>query len=108
MTASVFGTPLRDQILAILAISHEQHASELARLIGVSEATIGRAVGRLERDGLLAAVTHGRTRLLRLNPRWYAKQELRALLDRMTEAQPELYEAAGALRRRPRRRGKPL
>ena len=105
---SVFGTPLRDDILTALALKRESHASELARVLAVSVPGVWKAVRQLERDGLVAAVSHGRTRVLRLNPRWYAKNELRALLDRMAEGKPQLRERLGAIRGRPRRSGKPL
>ena len=106
--ASIFGTPLRDQILTALATKGQSHASELARALGVSTPGVWKAVRQLERDGLVAAVAHGRTRVLQLNPRWYAKTELRALLDRVAEAHPELQDALATVRARPRRSGKTL
>src|ERR1700685_3063236 len=105
---SVFGTQLRDKILTILAMKAQSHVSELAPALGLSIAGVAKAVRQLERDGLIAATTHGRTRILQLNPRWFAKSELRELLERMAEAQPELHQPMWSVRARPRRSGKKL
>lgn len=86
----------------------QSHVSELAPALGVSVAGVAKAVRQLERDGLIAAIEHGRTRVLQLNPRWFAKSELRQLLERMAEAQPELHKPMWSVRARPRRSGKEL
>ena len=97
---------MRDGILIALALKGQSHASELARALGASVPGVAKAVQQLEGDGLVAAIAHGRTRILQLNSRWYAKTQLRELLERMAEARPELYAALAALRGRPRRAGK--
>lgn len=84
----------------------QSHVSELARVLGISVAGVAKAVRHLERDGLVAAIEHGRTRILQLNPRWFAKSELRELLERMAEAQPELHKPMWSVPARPRRSGK--
>jgi hypothetical protein len=43
-----------------------------------------------------------------LNPRFFAKRELQALLLRLANADTELQRAVAELRRRPRRTGKPV
>jgi predicted transcriptional regulator len=103
---SVFGTPMRDKILIALALKGQSHASELARAFGVTVPGVWKAVRQLEKDGLVAAVAHGRTRVLQLNSRWYAKPQLRELLERMAEARSDVYDALSAVRGRPRRSGK--
>jgi biotin operon repressor len=97
---------MRDGILIALALKGQSHASELARALGASVPGVWTAVQQLEKDGLVAAIAHGRTRTLQLNPRWYAKGELRDLLERMGEARPDLYERLATIRGRPRRAGK--
>ena len=106
--SSVFGTPLRDRILASLAMREQSHVGELARAFELSSAGVAKAVRQLERDGLIVAMERGRTRVLSLNPRWFAKRELRELLERMADAEPELYAPLRSLRARPRRSGKVL
>jgi hypothetical protein len=59
-------------------------------------------------DGLVAARAAGRTRLYRLNPRYFAREELGKYLQRLASAETDLVERTTKLRRRPRRAGKPL
>ena len=70
--------------------------------------SVQRALGRLERDGLVAARNRGRTRVFRLNPGYFAAGELAQLLNRLIAQEPELDKRIRALRRRPRRTAKPL
>src|SRR5213594_2456360 len=51
---------------------------------------VQRALGGLERDGLVAARTVGRTRLFRLDPRYFAQVELQRYLRRLAEPEAEL------------------
>jgi hypothetical protein len=50
----------------------------------------------------------GRTRLYRLDPRYFAHEDLKRYLERLAEPEDALRESLAALRRRPRRSGKPL
>jgi DNA-binding Lrp family transcriptional regulator len=77
-------------------------------MLDASPEGVGKAVRRLEKDGLIVAIARGRTRVLQLNVRWFASRELRALLDKMIEFEPRLASAAEVVRKRPRRSGKPL
>ena len=72
-------------------------------LNGVQQALRG-----LETDGLVAARAAGRTRLYRLNPRYFAREELGEYLKRLASAETDLVERTAKLRKRPRRVGKPL
>jgi DNA-binding MarR family transcriptional regulator len=99
---------MRDRILVLLSIRGGTHLSEIARIYGKTVTLTQRTVRGLERDGLIVAITHGRTRLLQLNPRWYGLAALRKLLQTMASAQPELYAPAESVRARPRRSGKPM
>jgi hypothetical protein len=86
----------------------ESYARELARVLGGSLNGIQKALQGLERDGLVAGRTAGRTRLFRLNPRYFAREELVDYLQRLAEAEKGLKKRIASLRRRPRRTGKPL
>jgi len=99
---------MRDRILVLLSIKGQTHLSEIARMYGKTVTLTQRTVRGLERDGLIVALTHGRTRVLQLNPRWYGIGPLRALLLAMASAQPDLYTPAESVRARPRRSGKPV
>ena len=50
----------------------------------------------------------GRTRVVQLNPTYFAREALEAYLLRLAEADLELQVGVRALRRRPRQSGKPL
>ncbi len=50
----------------------------------------------------------GRTRVFRINPRYFAYEDLNRYLWRLTEPDDDLRERVARLRRRPRRTGKAL
>ena len=106
-SSSPFGGQTRTRTLLALRLVEESYARELARLLGVSLNGVQSALRGLERDGLVAARAAGRTRLVRLNPRYFAREELQRYLLKLAEPDRELQARIGALRRRPRRTGKP-
>ncbi len=103
-----FGSRRRTQVLLLLAILGDSYVAELARLLGVRPYTITGITDGLEREGLIGSRVLGRQRIYRLEPRYFAARELKALLQKLSEGEPELLASAAELRRRPRRRGKPL
>ncbi|SRR5258705_2926933 len=107
-TSSPFGSRARTHVLLMLQVLTESYARELARLLDTSLSGVQKALRSLERDGLVAGRVMGRTRLYRLNPRAFARQELGSYLERLIETEPALRARASALRRRPRKTGKPL
>ncbi len=106
--SSPFGSRSRTRILLALRLLAESYPSELARILGTRLFAVQKALLSLERDGLVAGRTRGRTRLFRLNPAYFAFRELQPLLLRLASADRDLVEGVGAIRRRPRRTGKPL
>ena len=86
----------------------ESYARELARLLGLSLSGVQKALVSLERDGLVVGRAMARMRLFSLNPRAYARRELEQYLQRLLEPEEDLRSRAEAVRRRPRRTGKPL
>jgi len=104
----LFGNPTRTNILLILGLVGESHASELGRLIGTSASNIGKALDALEQAGVIARVAVGRSNRVSLDPRYYAHRELRALLEKLAMADTELLQLLGQVRRRPRQRGRVL
>jgi sugar-specific transcriptional regulator TrmB len=81
---------------------------ELARVLGLPFSSVRKALGSLERDGLVAGRSFGRTRVFRLDPRYFAYDDLQRFLLRLGEPETELKARVSALRRRPRRTAKPL
>lgn len=105
---SVFGTRARTKVLIALALLDQTYPRELARVTDLSLMTVQRIVGKLEQEGVLSSRRVGVQREVRLNPRAYAVNELRAYLLRLAEADPDVARAVEQLRRRPRRAGKEL
>jgi len=108
VNSSPFGSRTRTRVLLALRLLGESYPRELSRLLESPLNAVQQALLGLERDGLVAARTAGRTRLYRLNPRYFACAELTQFLLRLTEPEDELRQRVEAMRRRPRRTGKPL
>ncbi|MCA1808770.1 MAG: winged helix-turn-helix domain-containing protein [Lentisphaerae bacterium] len=87
----------------------EGYASEIARFYDTDLYGIQKQLDKLETGGVLASRLVGRTRLYRFNPRYSFLNELRNLLEKALGFYPaDEQERLRVVRRRPRRRGKPL
>jgi predicted transcriptional regulator len=104
----LFGSRTRTRLLLFIAVAEESYAAEIVTALGATKLTIQRMLQDLEQTGVLASRLRGRVRLVSLDKTWYAAAELRSLLERMARTDPEILAAAGAIRRRPRRPGKPI
>jgi len=80
----------------------------LARVLDTSLYGVQQALKGLEVDGIVSGRSAGRTRLFRLNPRYFAVEDLQRFLFRLAEPERELKKRIDDLRRRSRRTGKPL
>ena len=78
------------------------------RVLKIVELLFQRVLDGLEREALVVSRKAGVERRFTLNPRFFARSELRALLLRLGEQDSQLQQALAARRSRPRRRGKPL
>lgn len=108
MSSSPFGGQARTRVLLGLRLLDESYPRELARVLGLPLNGVQMALRGLERDGLVAGRLAGRTRLVRLNPRYFAREELQRYLLKLAGADAALQDRAAALRRRPRASGKAL
>ena len=108
ITSSPFGGQARTRVLLGLRLLDESYPRELARVLDLRLSGVQMAVRGLERDGLVAGRLAGRTRLIRLNPRYFAREELQRYLLKLASADTGLQNRISALRRRPRAAGKPL
>jgi hypothetical protein len=106
--SSPFGSDTRTELLVALELLGQSYARELGRLLEAPLSVVQKGIASLERDGLIVGRLFGRTRLFEINPRYFAQEELRAFLERLAAAQPDLERRISALRRRPRRTGKRL
>jgi DNA-binding transcriptional ArsR family regulator len=103
-----FGSATRTRVLVALRLLRSSYPRELARLLEVSPSVVLKGLASLERDGLVAGRSVGRSRVYTLDPRYFAKADLERYLLRLAEADPALRERVTGLRRRPRWTGKPV
>lgn len=106
--SSPFGSQSRTRVLLALRLLDESYARELSRVLEMPLSNVQKSLRTLEVDGLVAARAVGRTRVFRLNPRYFARDELGKFLRRLAEPEHRLRASIESLRRRPRRTGKPL
>lgn len=106
--SSPFGGLTRTRTLIALALLETSYPRELARLLDSPISGVRQALASLERDGMVAGRALGRIREVRLNPTYFARDELATYLARLAEAESELQGRVRSLRRRPRRTGKSL
>ncbi|MBI4609541.1 MAG: winged helix-turn-helix transcriptional regulator [Candidatus Rokubacteria bacterium] len=106
--SSPFGGIGRTRVLLALRLLSESYPRELARVLGMPFSSVQKALRSLEKDGLVAGRALGRTRVVQLDPRYFAAEELQRFLLRLTEPEFELRTRVSTLRRRPRRTAKPL
>jgi hypothetical protein len=109
MFRTIFGTPLRTELLVLIAGLERSYPRELARLTDRPISMVQKKIEDLELAGLIATRMIGRQREVQLNPDYIASQELAKLLSALLERDPNYRKrltAAG--RRRPRRTGKEL
>jgi DNA-binding transcriptional ArsR family regulator len=92
----------------LLSLLEESYPREIARLLRVPVSGVQGALRVLERDSLVSGRLVGRSRLYRINPRYFAARELTGYLNKLSAVEPDLVEIASSLRKRPRRAGKPL
>jgi DNA-binding IclR family transcriptional regulator len=104
----LFGSELRSSVLQLLALLEESFPTEIARLLGAPRISVQRIVEALELESILATRRLGHERRVTLNPRFFAYDELKALLTKLALQNRRITLAAGKRRARPRRRGKEI
>jgi DNA-binding FadR family transcriptional regulator len=95
-------------VLLALSLLGESYPRELSRVLDATLSGVQRALQSLELDGIVAGRSVGRTRVFQLDPRYFARDALKQFLRRLAEPEVGLQKQVAALRRRPRRTGKPL
>ncbi len=109
MLEPLIGSVNAERCLLFILARDEGYASEIAGFFDTDLYGIQKQLDKFETGGVLASYRVGRTRLYRFNPRYSFLRELRALLDKALEFYPaDELERLRVVRRRPRRRGKPL
>jgi len=107
-SSRLFGSARRTEVLLGIALLEETYARELARVLEAPLLSVQRIVDALDREGVVATRLIGQQRRVTLNPKYFARKELEQLLRRLALSDPRLLDVIGSMRRRPRRKGKPL
>lgn len=107
MEDKLFGSAIRTDTLVTIGRLQRTYVSEIARVLNRRGIEIQRAVASLERAGAVVSNRVGNTRIVELNPTYWAKDELYALLLRISEM-PIYVNRWSTIRRRPRAMDKPL
>jgi predicted transcriptional regulator len=109
MIEALLGSLSCERVLLFICARNEGYAREIARFYETNLAAIQKQLDKLELAGVLVSRTAGRTRLYSFNPRYAFTKELRALLEKaISFLPPDERERLVMVRRRPRRKGKPL
>lgn len=111
MLEKLFGNIVIEKIFFYLLVNESGYASQLKGILNIPLNSIQLALARLEKGGILARQAIGKTQVYQFNPRYPFLTELKKLLEKAYDALPvemrtALYESP--VRRRPRRKGKPL
>jgi DNA-binding transcriptional ArsR family regulator len=107
MDDRLFGSVARTDTLVTIGRLKRTYPSEIARILSRRVIEIQRAVTSLEEAGIVVSNRVGTTRIVELNPTFWAKDELYVLLLRISET-PMYTNLWSTIRRRPRAMGKPL
>jgi len=109
MLEPILGSLSSERVLVFIFARKEGYAREIARFFETDLAPIQKQLDKLELAGILASRTAGKTRLYEFNPRYAFLNEIRSLLEKAVSFySPEDRERLVMVRRRPRRKGKPL
>jgi hypothetical protein len=109
MIEAILGSLSCERVLLFICARKEGYAREVARFYETNLAPIQKQLDKLELAGVLVSRTAGRTRLYSFNPRYAFIKEITSLLEKVTSfLPPDERERLIMVRRRPRRKGKPL
>ncbi len=109
MLEPLLGSLNCERVLMFIYAREEGYPREMARFFNTNLDPIRKQLDKLETGGVLDSRVVGRTRLYGFNPRYPFLKELKGLLQKaMSFYTPEEQANLLMVRRRPRRRGKPL
>lgn len=109
MVNTLFGNKTAEKVLLYMANYKSGYATKIARIFNVSLNMVQKQLNKLEEDNVLVSKLEGQTRIYQFNPRFFLKEELLILLNKILEFMPEEEKQKYYRQRtRPRRRGKPL
>lgn len=109
MLEPLIGSVNAERCLLFILAREEGYATEIANFFDTDLYGIQKQLDKLESGAVLVSKQVGRTRVYRFNTRYAFLVELRALLDKaLGYYDPAERDRLLIVRRRPRRKGKPL
>lgn len=111
MLESLFGSKTIEKILFYLLVNRTCYGSGLSQVFQESLSPFQKGLDRLETGGILVSFLEGKTRLYQFNPRYPFLTELKLFLEKAYEFLPSEFKERfyqPKIRKRPRRKGKPL
>jgi hypothetical protein len=109
MLASLLGSVNKERVLIYLVARGRGYARQIARFFRAPLYPVQNAIEKLEAAGVLVSRTIGNTREYEFNPRYAARNELKAMLNRaLSLYPPTMRDELLLVRSRPRRKGKPF
>lgn len=111
MLESIFGSKSLEKVLFFLLKNDRCYGQQLAKIFQQSVSTFQNSLDRLEGGGVIISILEGKTRIYQFNPRYPFLKEFQTFLEKAYSFLPEemkerFYEPK--IRKRPRKRGKPL
>jgi hypothetical protein len=109
MLESLFTSKTKEQILLFIAARNEGYAREISKFYDKSLSLFQNQLDKLEFGNILYSKRIGKTLMYYFNPRYPFLKELKSLLEKAIEFLPDKErEKLTIIRKRPRRKGKPL
>jgi hypothetical protein len=109
MLEPIIGSEVRELILIYLAAKKQGYAREIASFYTKSLSPVQKQLDRLENGNVLVSFLSGKTRVYSFNPRYPFLKELMDMLHKAITFLPrEKQNELLLIRKRPRRKGKPL
>lgn len=109
--AGLFGSTDKERVLQFILARNKGYATQIAKFYEVNTSQIVKQLESLEIDKVLVSFQYGKIRLYEFNPKYYFREELKALLLKSREVihmqEPELYNALVMVKTAPRRKNKP-
>lgn len=111
MFEQLFASKIIEKILFYMIVNEKSFAAELRKCFGIPIFGIQRAFTRLEKQGILVSFVEGKTRMYYWNPRYPFLDDFKKLIEKAYSSLPDdikkkYYERI--IRKRPRKKGKPL
>ncbi|MCB1082493.1 MAG: winged helix-turn-helix transcriptional regulator [Chlamydiia bacterium] len=111
MLESIFGSKTVEKILFYLLKNEKAYGFQLSKTFQESLSPFQKGLDRLETGGIIVSFQEGKTVVYRFNPRYPFLKELMLFLEKAYRFLPQEFKERyyeQKLRKRPRRKGKPL